>query len=143
MTDDMLGFLEGQVEAQANIAMAHLTDSHWTDLSSGRNVGKDELRAVALLSAAVHQLQALEWSDPQECARAAASALQSVREDHRRRHDDPDGYGDASIRTVIEAFDAYCDEHELVPRAPPPAPAPAPAPGRPSRGVLRQLFGRR
>lgn len=113
MIDEILNFVESRVEAQGSLAMAHMSDAYWTDLNTGHNVGKDELRAYGLMLQMVTELKKLEWTEPADCAHAVSSDLETVRNVHRNEYVDPDGYGASTIRTVIEEFDRFCDERGL------------------------------
>lgn len=107
-TNEIRVFFEAQLARQQAIAMAHLSDSYWTDSRTGHNVGMDELAATQIMRAICAEPAAKAHDHPDLYAEWLLHQLDLASHKYRAAHTDPDGYGIATIGTVEHNLRGFC-----------------------------------
>jgi hypothetical protein len=128
--DSVQAFYRAQIDEQAAEADRHLASSHWVDRHTGRNIGFDEREALAAMHVVDPAPLAGEEADPARHRERLIAELEVVADRFRREARDPDGYGIATIGTVIRRL------RELGQEAPPKAKPPPPSLVARLRGLL-------
>lgn len=114
-------FYLAQIEEQAAEAARHLASSYWTDSSTGRNIGLDEREALAAMRVVDPGPLPGEEADPAHHRDRLITELEGVADRFRREARDPDGYGIATIGTVIRRLREL--GQDAVPKEKPPPPS--------------------
>ena len=99
--DSIEAYYRAQIDEQAAEAGRHLASSHWTDGRTGRNIGLDEREALAAMRAVDPAPLPGEDADPARHRDRLVAELEIVADRFRVEAQDPDGYGIATIGTVI------------------------------------------
>ena len=119
--DSVHAFYLAQIEEQAAEADRHLASSHWIDRQTGRNIAFDEREALAAMRVVDPAPMPGEEEDPARHRDRLIAELEVVADRFRREARDPDGYGIATIGTVIRRLREL--EQEDAPKAKPPPPS--------------------
>lgn len=99
--DGIRDFFLNQLAQQAAEADRHLADSYWTDGRTGRNVGLDEWQAIARMRSVDLKPAPEERDDRERYRKRLIADLAVIADRFRAEAPDPDGYGIATIGTVI------------------------------------------
>ena len=119
--DSVHAFYRAQIDEQTAEAARHLASSHWVDRQTGRNIGLDEREALAAMRVVdPTPLPGEEVDAARHCERLIAE-LEVVADRFRREARDPDGYGIATIGTVIRRLQEL--GQAATPKAKPPPPS--------------------
>lgn len=99
--DSVQAYYCAQIAEQEAEAERHLASSHWADGRTGRNIGLDEREALAVMRAIDPAPLPGEEADPARHRDRLVAELEIVADRFRVEAQDPDGYGIATIGTVI------------------------------------------
>jgi len=104
--DAIRHYFLAQLAEQEAEAARHLGDGYWTDSRTGRNVGLDELQAIAAMKTIALDPRPGEEDTHIYLSRLLAD-LDDVANRFRAAAPDPDGYGIATIGTVARRLAAF------------------------------------
>lgn len=103
-------FFLDQLAAESAEAVRHLSDSYWTDSRTGRNIGRDELEAVAAMQRIDLSPSPEEQANPALYRGRLLAELAAAGDRFRQEAIDADGYGIATIGTVARKLAAFADD---------------------------------
>ena len=104
--DDIRALFLGQIEEQREEAEKHRLDLYWTDMNTGRNVSVDEYEAIYQIENIDLEQTDDERLSPRVYADRLISDLTELADRYRSTALDPDGYGIATIGTVMRNLKA-------------------------------------
>src|SRR5262245_22553315 len=101
------------IAEQLRLAEEHLADAYYTDMTSGRNVGQDELVAAKLARTA--KADPRGFTGPEDYATHLLGKLMELKQSYDRIYEDFDGYGAATFWSIMRGLTEYLDEAGIIP----------------------------